>query len=661
MELILPNQRQQMPEHGPLPQITKLIEPIKARTRTMNTQIASATTTTEGRQLVNFTLDELKLSPINPRQSVSDTEIDALAGSIRSVGLLQNLAGIQTKDGIEIVAGGRRLRALKRIAEQDSRADMSVPVILAENDLEAQAWANSENTARSALHPADEVRAYRQMSETGCEETTIAKAFAVTLRHVKGRLRLASLPEPILTALAEDVITLDAAAAFTVSGDAEAQMKVFADSASMWNPYNPSDIRRRLTAETGDATDQLAVFVGREAYEAEGGAIREDLFGEDVYFLDQELLARVAATKLAETATGIEAEGWKWVETAYQRLDYQRSEKLGRTYPEEVELEGKDGARYDALQELVDDGEASDAVEQEFESLAEKLGDETFTAEQKAHAGVYVWINYKGEIERETGLILPNDRKAAEEAGVCAVARGGAAPEKPKGPYTAALADDLARIRTGAIQTALLAKPELALDLVTFILSTSIYSNPLGISKTAASNASDDTESMTLPDALQRGDFSMPLRTIEAVDAFAEFRAKPKKERNRILTENVAIAFSAGLADDRSNPFVEAVADQAATNIRGVWTPTSSFFSRLKPAQLDDIISEIEGAPVDGDFSKLKKKAKVVLLDQLFNDDEVRDKKDGATKARIAAWVPVCMAVQAVSSASDGASSPADV
>ena len=42
----------------------------------------------------------------------------------------------------------------------------------------------------------------------------------------------------------------------------------------------------------------------------------------------------------------------------------------------------------------------------------------------------------------------------------------GAAPEQ-KGPYSAALATDLAAIRTGALQAALLEKPELALDLLT--------------------------------------------------------------------------------------------------------------------------------------------------------------------------------------------------
>ena len=66
-------------------------------------------------QIVSFTLDDLILSPLNPRQEASAAGIAALAASIRAVGLMQNLGGYPTEDGrIGIVAGGRRLRALQR-------------------------------------------------------------------------------------------------------------------------------------------------------------------------------------------------------------------------------------------------------------------------------------------------------------------------------------------------------------------------------------------------------------------------------------------------------------------------------------------------------------------------------------------------------------------
>ncbi|MDS9469604.1 ParB N-terminal domain-containing protein [Paracoccus sp. MBLB3053] len=64
-----------------------------------------------------FPLSQLILSAMNPRQHVDEAEVAELAESIWTAGLIQNLAGIETASGeIEIVAGGRRLRALQFLA-----------------------------------------------------------------------------------------------------------------------------------------------------------------------------------------------------------------------------------------------------------------------------------------------------------------------------------------------------------------------------------------------------------------------------------------------------------------------------------------------------------------------------------------------------------------
>ncbi|WP_282611062.1 ParB/RepB/Spo0J family partition protein [Pelagibius sp. Alg239-R121] len=622
----------------------------------MNTAVETTPTTTEGRALENFAIDRLVLSPLNPRQSVSDAEIEALAGSIRSVGLLQNLAGIEEDGKIGIVAGGRRLRALKLIAEQDGKADMSVPVILAENSLEAQAWANSENVARAALHPAEEIRAYRKMAETGAPVETIAKAFAVTVRHVKGRMRLADLPEPILEALAADEITLDAAAAYTVSADPERQLEVFERMKTFWHGQEPQQIKRNLMAESGDGTDKHVRFVGREAYEAAGGAIREDLFGEQIFFLDRELLAKLAEEKLEAVAKEIRGKGWKWVETALERPDWNILSKMERTYPEQAELSEEDAARYDELAELIDRGDATLEEQEDFK----RLDEESFSTDQMAHAGVVLYLDYRGEFDSEYGLIKPQDHAASVDAGICrSVTKSGSTTAEKKGPYSAALAEDLAKVRTGAIQTALLAKPELAVDLLTFLLSTPVYDrmHPLGLRTDRADNAPDDDEGLDLPEALQGKSLPAPMEAKKAAKTFTAFRAKPKKERNRLLTESIAKLFSTKLAGEKYGDLAEAVADLAATDVRAVWTPTEGFFNRLKAAQLDAILGEVKGKAVTADFTKLKKKDKTAFLHRLFNEETARKDLDAAAQARIAAWLPEGMAVKQPQ-AKGGKSSP---
>ena len=78
-------------------------------------------------------------------------------------------------------------------------------------------------------------------------------------------------------------------------------------------------IRRMLTEQSCAGDSRLARFVGVEAYEARGGAVRRDLFadGEDagsVYLDDPVLLQTLAMEKLRALAAEVRAEGWGWVD-----------------------------------------------------------------------------------------------------------------------------------------------------------------------------------------------------------------------------------------------------------------------------------------------------------------------------------------------------------
>lgn len=609
-------------------------------------------------------LSQLSLSPLNPRQSAPDAEIEALADSIRTIGLMQNLAGIVSPEGrVEIVAGGRRLRALLLNAEGQG-ADVSdplVPVMLAADEAEARAWASTENIARQALHPADEIAAYRDMIEAGSAVEDIAKAFAVTVRHVKGRLRLAGLAEPILSALRADEITLDIAAAYTVSDDPQRQAAVFEQVHGTWNERE-QEIRALLTQEAMDEDSRLANFVGRAAYQAEGGRLHEDLFGEEIYFLDPELLTKLAMEKLAGKAAIHESAGWKWVQIGLDRPDYTMTRNMGRTYPAPVELSEEDAARYDALVEKIETETATEAEQSELAELDAAAAQEVFTDDQMAQAGVMLWIGYHGTIEASLGLIRPEDCAAAEAEGhfqpnrhsLNALAE--AAKEKPT--YSAALTDDLRRIRTGAVQAALLDKPDLVLDLLAFALTTPVFGGalPLGLTTTNAENAPKDAVGMNLPKALTGTDSAYPLTAGAAAEAFAKFCRKKPATRTKLRTEAVARIIGIGLNGAKSNPLAEMIVDLADTDIRRVWTPTEAFFKRLKAAQLSDIHAEIMGEAQTA-FDKLKKGEKAKALHRLFVGEKGIPPLTEAQVARAAAWLPEGMA-EPVSDATDAEDLP---
>jgi ParB family chromosome partitioning protein len=268
--------------------------------------------------IIYAALDQLYLHDLNPRQDVTTGEIETLAGSIETCGLLQNLGGLQGDNGkIGIVAGGRRLRALALLAETSPSLDLvtSIPVLLAADAAQAEMWANAENTARADLDPADEIRAYGRMADTGATADVIASAFGVTVVHVKGRLKLAILPEAALDALKAKNISLSSAQKLTTANEEKLVLEAI-QLIEDGQIDNTRQLDNFLHPKAAMSTDRRATFVGVDAYEAGGGKITRDLFSEDVFFEDQDILNEAFAAHLAEKAEAIRVEqDWAWVET----------------------------------------------------------------------------------------------------------------------------------------------------------------------------------------------------------------------------------------------------------------------------------------------------------------------------------------------------------
>jgi ParB family transcriptional regulator, chromosome partitioning protein len=275
--------------------------------------------------LLGIPLNLLILSGLNVRTTERDADVAALAEDIAARGLKQNLvvtpAHFTTGDAdevldgaewayrYEVVAGGRRLQALRRLAA-DGRLpeDHPVPCMLEQRG-EARETSLSENLHRVAMNPADEFEAFAaivsQLEADGTprEEAiaTCARRFGVTARHVEGRLRLAALAPEILQALRENAIGLESAKAYAGTEDHKLQMKVFAAQAkSNWKPHDPASVRQDLRGDTISLDDTRMKFVGIEAYRAAGGRTEAEMFmgsdGEE-RALDGKLLDQLVKAK----------------------------------------------------------------------------------------------------------------------------------------------------------------------------------------------------------------------------------------------------------------------------------------------------------------------------------------------------------------------------
>lgn len=591
---------------------------------------------------------ETYISELNPRQIVSEAGIEALAENIRQCGLIHPLAGLTDAKGqTAIVAGGRRHRALA-LLQDDPRFQM-VAVNIAPDEATAQAWASSENANREALHPADEIRDYGDMAARGLPVPSIAVAYGVTEKHVYRRLKLASLPAPVIQALREDAISLSNAAAFTVSEDEANTLTVLEQVRGQG--YSDHRIKDMLKPDAVRSTDRRVVFVGYDDYVANGGRVTADLFAEQTFFDDVALLDDLFRAKLTLTAEAMKAEGWKWAEglggtyVGYHEIE---ERKLDRIYCEEGVLTDAQNERYNELADLAEGEGLDEAEEAELADLHAVL-DGVFSAEQKAVSGVLLYVDHSGAVRTYDGLVLKEDKAAAIEAGFLRPSRHASGDDAPKSPISQKLRDDLDRVAQGARQHAALRDPDLLIDLLAYQFSHALrWNDPYGISRSDVPNwPSTEAEGYALDDRLTT---NPPRDMWDAKDFGASFRAFRKKGPDHVRGELVRFLAAQYRGGDKT---LEAMIDkETQPAIRDVWTPTAAnFFSRVGGPYLADLWRDLLGLaedhPTATSFIKLNKSEKVEKLDALFSGDPDLRRALGVTDeqaARIDTWLPEGMA-----------------
>jgi ParB family chromosome partitioning protein len=163
-------------------------------------------------------IERIRPSAFQPRQRFSETELDALAQSIREKGILQPLLVrplAEEESDFELVAGERRWRAAQRVGLHE------VPVIIRSlADSEALEIALVENLQREDLSPLEEAEAYsRLMEEFGRTQGSLAEAVGKSRSHVANTLRLLTLPGPVRRRLDDGELSAGHARALLAAPD----------------------------------------------------------------------------------------------------------------------------------------------------------------------------------------------------------------------------------------------------------------------------------------------------------------------------------------------------------------------------------------------------------------------------------------------------------
>lgn len=478
-------------------------------------------------------LNRLALSPKNVRKTYAAAEIEELAASIATPGrgLIQNLGVSEQVDGggaptgmWEVVAGGRRFRALALLAER-KRLAASAPIpcrrVADENAMDTSL---AENEDRKALHPADAYEAFAELHKNGkglgVEE--IAARFSVSAHTVHQRLRLGTVSPVIMAVYREGKLTLDHVMAYTVTEDHDAQERAFTDLPE-WQ-RTPQAIRRVLTQAGIPAQDPRVRLVGLDAYQAAGGRVQRDLFTEDGggWLTDPALLERLVGCALQAAADQVQAEGWRWVVTnpAAARTAWHGTR---RVWPMAEALSDADQIRRDELAQRLDElgaeypygvEDAPEDMQAEAQAIQTELQDlddreQAFRPDDVARGGATIVLTSDGTLRIERGFIRPEDEPLPEPAprrdeGADAPVDGepayeedefteqddkgadhtleAAAPEPAhadKAPaLPAELEAELTGHRTAALRVEIMRQPDLALRVLAHSLATTAFYGP---------------------------------------------------------------------------------------------------------------------------------------------------------------------------------------
>ena len=629
----------------------------------------------------------LSLSKDNVRKSSRDAGIDALAASIATQGLLQNLIVTPLKKAghFTVKAGGRRLRALQSLIEQGTLpVDHVVPVLVLTDDDNSVEASLTENFQRVPMNPADESTAFNFLIQKGMTAEDVAKRQGVTTRFVEQRVRLAELAPSVFQALAAGEITLGVAQAYAVTSDIDRQARVFAQMSTSYYGDQPDNIRRAILNGTIKANDAKARFIGRDAYVAAGGRIEGDLFAAegDENWIDVDLLEDLAGKKLEAAAAELaQAEGLAFVTPiAATHVPYDLERQLHEFHAPARPLSEAESARVEALSaendQLVEqlegeltDGTAEaevandrlDEIERELESI-EKSRREIDPA-VRAQIGTFVYIGGDGEARVHTRMF--SEKPVVDPNAPPKVTGGGNGDDGTgdidHGPkLSATLIDELATQRRQILVAHIASDPALALDLTIFLMAQNVVfeQNYVRNHSTLKSSGAQfpifgfrdegSMASQAIEDQRQRLDTSWAGHKTMS-ERFDAFRALDDEARGSWVAFSIARTLEPSLnvaEGGRSNGFHDHLGRALDIQVEHWWRPTAeNFFGRVKKDVMLDALEDIGGPILRGRYKDAKKGDLAATCASLCNGQGI---VEAEVREKAAAWLPDAMRFDAI-------------
>jgi ParB family chromosome partitioning protein len=173
-------------------------------------------------EVKNIPVQNIMPSPYQPRTVFDDDRIDELSQTIRTHGIIQPIVVRVRNNTFELIAGERRLRAVRKLGLD------TIPAIIRDfNDSQAASIALIENLQREGLSAIEEAVAYQQLIEMhDLTQESLAQRLGKSQSTIANKIRLLHLSEPIKFALMERKITERHARALLALDQEEQQVKI---------------------------------------------------------------------------------------------------------------------------------------------------------------------------------------------------------------------------------------------------------------------------------------------------------------------------------------------------------------------------------------------------------------------------------------------------
>lgn len=588
----------------------------KVNTSSSKVQVPTLESLLSSTPVIGVPLARLVKSDLNVRKRDPKLEaIAELAASIRAVGVLQNLVVCKVRGGKHaVVAGGRRLLALQALRDAGDIDDTYPVPCKAVPLADAVVVSLAENGQREDMHPADQIAAFRALSEDGQSAAQIAGLLGYSTRHVQKLLKLAAMHPNLLALLAVDEINLDQLQALASTDSPDRQMQAWEVGDDFYNGREPAALRRRVLNDEIPADGNAALaLVGLSVYEAAGGEIRHDLFSDCGFVTDPLLLDTLTLQLLENIAAQLAAhEGWAWsmgrtgaiITWGDDREHYSMLEKpTGELTELEQKAQRQRGLRHD---ELIEEGDAAaDPVEAEAcYKAAERIGAEIDAVQ--ARANIAAWD--------------------AQNKG-----------------YSAALLRSLTAERTLAVQAALTGNPQVALALLVHTLlikmTTPWAGSVLGASVsqqrgtllTHAPASAETDRAMTRLGEVEQGWMARLPKGWE--QDFTVLIDWPMP----ILVDLLAFCVSSGIEglsektdrNGRAGAQLDGLEAALGFTLRDWWVPTAqNCFARLSKDQIGDALVDADRLAQAASALKMKKADAAVLAEAEISQTR---------------WVPPCL------------------